>query len=409
MSQQPIARSADLTRLRDDGYTIRIVGGYLVVDDVPFVDSAGVVHADGGLVIALTLAGDVTTRPSDHTARFFGGIPCGTNGRPLSLIINHTRTEDLGDGLSTSCYLSAKPHGSGLYVDYHHKVTSYVAHIAGQAHAVDPHSTARRYRPTAIDASNRGPFKYVDTASSRAGITALNMLLRQERIAIVGLGGTGEYILDAVAKSHVAEIHLFDGDEFLTHNAFRAPGAPDIDQLTARQTKVDYFGDIYDRMRFGIIRHPHALDESTLGELSNTTFVFIAIDDAEAKAPIIDFLVKSSIPFIDVGMGIEVIDGCLIGNLRTTLVTPGHSEHALQRIPTVSVHHVADDYRSNIQIAELNMANAAQSVIVWKKYREFYADWDRPHHIMYSLSSNRIANDEFTSRLEPGSEDNEAA
>src|SRR5258707_2671253 len=113
MSQRPIARSADLTRLRDEGYSIRIVGGYLVVYDVPFVDSEGVVHHDGALVLPLTLAGDVTAQPSDHTARFMGGVPCDPGGRPLSHIINNTDIEDLGDGLRASCYFSAKPAGAG--------------------------------------------------------------------------------------------------------------------------------------------------------------------------------------------------------------------------------------------------------------------------------------------------------
>ena len=242
--------------------------------------------------------------------------------------------------------------------------------------------------------------------SSRAGIAALNEILGEERIGLVGLGGTGEYLLDAVAKSHVAEIHLFDGDEFLTHNAFRAPGAPSIEQLNARPAKVDHFGDIYDQMRVGIIRHPYPVTESQVSDLSDMTFVFVAIDDAVAKAPIVDYLIKSGIPFIDVGMGVEVIDGRLTGSLRTTLVTPDQCSHASDRIPTVSVHREDDDYKSNIQIAELNMANAAQAVITWKKYRGLYADWDGPHHIMYSIASNRIVNGEYAPN--PEAEDNES-
>ena len=409
MSQQPIAHSADLIRLRNDGYTICIKGGYLVVGDVPFVDSEGAVHADGALAVALTLAGDVADQPPDHTAHFIGGVPCDTDGQPLSRIINQTQTQDLGNGLVATCYLSAKPHGSGQYDDYHHKVTTYVAQIAGQAHAVDPAATARRYRPVETDSEDQGPFKYADTASSRAGIAALNEILGEERIGLVGLGGTGEYLLDAVTKSHVAEIHIFDGDEFLTHNAFRAPGAPSIEQLNARPAKVDHFGDIYDQMRVGIIRHPYPVTESQVSELSDMTFVFIAIDDAVAKAPIIDYLIKSGIPFIDVGMGVEMVNGRLTGSLRTTLVTPDQSSHAYDRISTVSVHRDDDDYRSNIQIAELNMANAAQAVIAWKKYRGFYADWDLPHHIMYSIASNRIVNDEYAPSPETEGNESKAA
>ena len=49
--------------------------------------------------------------------------------------------------------------------------------------------------------------------------------LAGDRIGIVGLGGTGSYILDYVSKTRVVEIHLFDGDGYQQHNAFRAPGA----------------------------------------------------------------------------------------------------------------------------------------------------------------------------------------
>ena len=220
-------------------------------------------------------------------------------------------------------------------------------------------------------------------------------LFRDETIGIVGLGGSGEYILDAVSKTPVADIYIFDGDEFLTHNAFRAPGAPTQDQLDARPLKVDHFADIYDRIRRGIHRHPYEVTEDNVNRLGDLSFVFVAIDDAEAKEPIIRFLIEADIPFLDIGMGVEVIDSRLTGSLRTTLVTPSRNHHAVDRIPTVNVLHEDDTYRSNIQIAELNMANAALAVIAWKRYRSFYADLDSAHHSMFSIASNRVANDEY--------------
>ena len=73
------------------------------------------------------------------------------------------------------------------------------------------------------------PFNYIDTASSRAEIDVVTAkLAKLKRIAIVGLGGTGSYVLDLVAKTPVWEIHLYDGDAFLQHNAFRSPGAPTL-------------------------------------------------------------------------------------------------------------------------------------------------------------------------------------
>ena len=393
MSLQPIAHSADLRRLRRDGYTLRAVGGRLVVEDIPYVDSERAVHHDGILVMPLTLAGAQTMPPDDHTAYFVGGVPCSVSGSQLDQIINNTNQTDLGDGLLASCYFSAKPTGTGKYADFHHKVATYVGHIAGPAHAIDETSTAKRFRPITGEEVESGPFKYLDTASPRAGIDALNEKLAMERIGIIGLGGTGAYIVDSVAKTHVAEIHLFDGDLFLSHNAFRAPGAPSLDDLNGRPLKVEYFKALYGRMKNGIVAHPYRVDESNVHELRECTFVFIAIDDAPSKRPIIDALMEFSIPFIDVGMGVETVDDRLTGIVRTTMVTEDKSDHVSRRIPTVAAE-VADDYRSNIQISELNALNAAHAVIQWKKYRQLYADTNGSHHLMHSIASNRVVAEE---------------
>ena len=43
----------------------------------------------------------------------------------------------------------------------------------------------------------------MDTASARAGLIGLNRKLVGESVGIVGLGGTGSYVLDLVAKTPV--------------------------------------------------------------------------------------------------------------------------------------------------------------------------------------------------------------
>jgi hypothetical protein len=94
--------------LREDGYTISLVGGYLVIRDVPHVDASASVHEDGVLVMPLTLSGDQAQPPPDHTAFFAGHVPCDAAGRPLHKIINNTNSKDLGGGLVACCYFSAK-------------------------------------------------------------------------------------------------------------------------------------------------------------------------------------------------------------------------------------------------------------------------------------------------------------
>lgn len=407
MSPPLIARSPDLQRLRDQGYTLRLQDGWLVVEDVPYVDAQRLVHRDGAVVMALTLAGEQTAQPNDHTAYFVGAVPCAADGVPLNSIINNTNRKDLGGGLIASCYFSAKPTtNNGRYQDFHHKVATYVGHISGPAASFDASATARRYRPIRADEGTDHPFKYLDTASSRAGISALSHRLDTERLGIVGLGGTGGYILDLVAKTPVEDIHAFDRDLFLTHNAFRGPGAPALDILDTQPLKVDYFSGIYSNMHRGIVAHPYDIDSGNVGELAELTFVFLAIDDAFAKEPIIDALIEFRIPFIDVGMGVHVVDEQLVGLIRTTMVTPEKHDHAHRRIATLSTG-VEDEYRSNIQVAELNAINASFAVILWKQYRRVYARTDPFHSSIYNPVSNKIVNDE-ESADEPEARNDEA-
>jgi hypothetical protein len=392
MSQRPIAHSPDLSRLRTEGYTISIAGGFLVVGDVPYVDDSGTVHEDGALVMALTLAGDKAQPPPDHTAFFVGGVPCDQEGQQLSKIINNTKRKDLGGRLVASCYFSAKPRAEGRsYPDFYDKVSTYVTLISGPAALLNPDTTARRHRPVAAEADD-GPFNVIDTASSRSGIVAINDRLCEDRIGIVGLGGSGSYILDFVAKSPVAEIHIFDADRFLTHNAFRAPGAPTFEELEEQPYKVDHHFGVYSHMHRKIVAHPYNINECGVEELKGLDFVFLSIDDGEAKKVILDALDEFDIPFIDVGMGVDVIDGRLTGVIRTTTSTPDQRDHVADRVSFANAA-VVDEYSSNVQIAELNALNAAFAVIRWKKLRGIYADLENEHHSTYAIDGNHIVND----------------
>lgn len=219
MSRRPIARSIDLTRLQNEGYDLELRGGdgLLLVKDVPYVASDRVVRR-GTLIVKLALAGEVTVKPADHVAYWSGLHPCHSDGRKITAFENSAPPQDMGDGVRADFMFSAKAD----YRDYHHKVTTYVGRIEAEATKLEEGVTARTF-PTIREIQGESVFKYADTASSRAGIGALNDRAAGKRIGIVGLGGTGSYILDLVAKTHVAEIHLFDKDVFSSHNAFRAP------------------------------------------------------------------------------------------------------------------------------------------------------------------------------------------
>ena len=103
---------------------------------------------------------------------------------------------------------------SGFYENYYDKVTQYVTLLSGYAQKIEPGATAKTFRPVAAAAEEETVFKYIDTASTRAEIGAVTAKLATvKKVAIVGLGGTGSYVLDLVAKTPVGEIHLFDGDD----------------------------------------------------------------------------------------------------------------------------------------------------------------------------------------------------
>src|ERR1700739_4594470 len=99
MSIIPIDRSPDLLRLRQDGYNIQVTkAGFLVVRDVPYVNGKREI-ARGILASNLDLAGDVTARPQDHTAKFVGEYPCDSNGKSLDVLRHESGRYDVGNGL----------------------------------------------------------------------------------------------------------------------------------------------------------------------------------------------------------------------------------------------------------------------------------------------------------------------
>lgn len=390
MSTGPFARNPDLRRLRDDGYTVELQGSNLVMRDVPYVTPQKTV-AFGVLAAPVTFAGEGVSGQEDHTAHFQGATPCDANGARLTSLINSEASHELLPGLTVNFRFSQKP-PEGTYPDNYAKFTSYARLLGVHAMALDKDVTAIRFRP-AREQEEHSPFVYRDSASSRVGIDAVNEVFAGHRVAIVGLGGTGSYILDLVAKTKVDEIHLFDDDDFVNHNAFRAPGAAPIEILETRPKKVDYLVSTYSHMRRSIIPHTDRITATSVDQLAEMTWVFLAADESADKADIVAFLDSQQIPFIDVGMGVEKKDSGLSGTLRVTTSLPGHREHARKRI-AMSGNHVDGDYGSNIQIADLNMFNAAMAVVRWKRELGFYADLGAEGNSAYSIFTNEIVNED---------------
>nr|WP_116284659.1 ThiF family adenylyltransferase [Subtercola boreus] len=391
MSTQLFAHSQDLQRLRADGYAVTIQSGHLIVGHVPYVTSTREV-AYGTIISELTTSGSSTVVPQTHVVHFAGGTPCDDQGHPLTKVVIQVGATPIADGLIADCMFSSKP-PSGAYADYHEKIVRYANMLVGYAQAIDPDATARIYPPVSTD-SDDSVFEYLDSASARAGITTLTDRLRCPSVAIVGLGGTGSFILDLIAKTPITEIHLFDSDEFLAHNAFRAPGAASLAELDARPKKVDYFARIYSKMRRGITPHPVRVDGSNADVLLGMSFVFIAIDSGSARHDLVEALERMGIPFIDVGMGIDRQGEQLGGMLRVTTSTVQNRKSAREpgRLPFAD----ADDdlYRANIQVADMNALNAVLAVSQWKQYMEFYANRGGGLYITYTIATGQLLRDQ---------------
>lgn len=397
MQQQLISRSPDLLRLRNEGYDVEVRAGFLLIKGVPYVNSSRAIRF-GMLVTQLSMAGNIAAKPATHVAYFAGEYPCDKDGTPLTkLVIGSQPQQPLAAGVLVDHTFSSKPFPlQAGYPDYYQLVTTYVAIVSSAAEALDPSVTAKSF-PVIEPMADESVFHYYDTASTRARISVVTDKLVSGRVAIVGLGGTGSYVLDLVAKTPVQEIHLFDGDVFSQHNAFRSPGAPSVAVLQGKPQKVDYFASMYANMHRHISPHNGYLDATNVEQLRSMNFVFLCLDKGTAKQAIVAALEAFGIPFIDVGMGIYLNEktNSLGGIVRVTASSARQRAHVYdkQRI-SFGDGDEGNEYRQNIQIADLNALNGALAVIKWKKLAGFYQDLEHEFHSTYTIDGNILQNED---------------
>lgn len=385
-----INRSPDLKQLVDEGFEIEVKGGHLIVHHIPYVNSNREIKY-GTLITALSLNNNVTLKPDTHVMGFMGEHPCNKDGSIISAIHHSSPNQQVADGFVMNHTFSNKPPNG--YENYYHKVTQYEKIISAPAKSLDKSVTAQTFKVTECN-EDESVFHYIDSNSSRANINHLNSKFIGQRIGIVGVGGTGSYILDLVAKTAVDEILLFDADEFLQHNAFRAPGAASIDTLNKRMKKVDYFAEIYSQMRRGIKAYPEYVTEKNIELLNGLSYVFVCVDSNSARSMIISNLKKFGVTFIDVGLGVNVVDKNLIGQLRVTVGTPEKYDHIPKRIGSASMED--DEYATNIQIADLNAMNALMAVVKWKKLCGFYQDLNQEHNSTFTINTGQLIHEDNT-------------
>ncbi len=385
-----INRSPDLKQLVDEGFEIEVKGGHLIVHHIPYVNSSRQIKY-GKLITTLALNNDVTLRPDTHVMGFMGEHPCNKDGSIISAIQHSSPNQQLSDGIVMNHTFSNKPPNG--YDNYYHKVTRYAEIISAPAKSIDKIVTAQTFKVLECS-DDEAVFLYTDSNSSRANISQLNEKFKRQRIGIIGLGGTGSYVLDLIAKTPVDEILLFDADEFLQHNAFRSPGAASVETLNKRLKKVDYYASIYSQMRRGIKAFPEKITDVNIGLLKGLSFVFVCIDSNSARSMIISKLREFGVTFIDVGLGINIADENLVGTLRVTIGTPGKHDHIPNRIGSAETDD--DNYATNIQIADLNALNALMAVVKWKKLCGFYQDLKEEHNSTFTINTGQLIHEDYT-------------
>jgi hypothetical protein len=385
-----INRSPDLKQLVDGGFEIEVKGGHLIVHHIPYVNSSREIKY-GKLITSLSLNNDVTIKPDTHVMGFMGEHPCNKDGSIITAIQHSSPNQQLfEDAVMNHTFSNKPPNG---YDNYYHKVTRYAEIISAPAKSLNKTVTAQTFKVLECS-KEESVFHYIDSNSSRANINHLNSKFKGQRIGIIGLGGTGSYALDLVAKTPIEEILLFDGDEFLQHNAFRAPGAASIETLNKRMKKVDYYFEIYSRMRRGIIPYPENVTENNIELLKGLSYVFICIDSNSARSMIISKLKAFGVTFIDVGLGVNMVDENLIGTLRVTVGTPSKFDHIHKRIGSDEIED--NEYASNIQIADLNAMNALMAVVKWKKLSGFYQDLKEEHNSTFTINTGQLIHEDHT-------------
>lgn len=390
MSSELISHSPDLKRLRDEGYEVALSAGYVVVTGLPYVTASRTIMT-GILMKAYTVAGDRVAISGDHTVHFAGEFPCHRDGTAIEALRHQSARVQLTPDLTGDHSFSNKPPQG--YADFYELITTYAAILAGPAQSLDPSATPRTFN--VVEArEEESVFRYVDTASSRADIVMAARKLEHENVAIVGLGGTGAYVFDLVAKTLAKNIHLFDGDRFLSHNAFRAPGAPSIGTLREVPNKAQYYLKLYEPMRRGLVAHPFHIDSSNAHLLSGMNFVFVCVDNGTARRQIVEALVSAGVPFVDTGMGVQQVNDQLFGTLRVTTDSTLRPKNLdLAKVLPLADMTEDDVYDKNIQIADLNALCATLAVIRWKKLAGFYVDNEREHHTTYSINMNLLTSD----------------
>ncbi|MUT27300.1 hypothetical protein A9K71_23360 [Mesorhizobium sp. WSM3873] len=382
---QLASHNPDIQKLIDRGYALRLDSDHLVVRDIPYLDAGGNL-CWGAIVTALKGIDGKRVQPFDHQVFFAGGVPYGLDGNPIPSLAGGPATVPLAktDVVVQRSFSNKPP--SGL-PDFFTKIEHYLSILSGPARHRYPEANPFTFNVDK-DAGPDSVFHYSDTLTSRALIGDLAAKFAKEVVAIIGLGGTGAYVLDFLVKTNVLEIRGYDPKPFHVHNAFRSPGRLLDEELG--KSKAEVYQARYENFRKGLRLETKAIDGSSEADFVGVTFVFVCVDSGTARAEIFDLLIRLGIPFLDVGMGLVRQNGPLAGMIRTTVLKPTNAAEICAKGLVPLTDPPGDEYRANIQIAELNALNASFAMLCYKQHCGFYAQSLPAYHLLMNTALPRL-------------------
>lgn len=388
MFQKLVSHNEDFGRLVKKGFAVGFDVGLLIIRDIPYLDEQKGLQW-GAIVAKLVDVDGTRVQQDDHQIYFAGSVPHNIDGTPVADLGGGPCTLPLSPEITDVVVqrsFSNKPRPVDKYDDHYHKIETYVGFISGPAmevHGVDPYT----FRP--VEAFPDSVFKFHDTLTSRAGIGDLSQKLREDVIAIIGLGGTGSYLLDFLVKTPVREIRAFDNDDFHVHNAFRSPGRL-LDEGELGKKKAEVYQSRYENFRTGLTADVKFIDSSSESELDGVTFAFVSVDKGSSRSEIFDLLISKKIPFIDVGLGLDRKHGSINGMARVTYYSVEDAERVKQENHAELNDRPDDIYQENIQISELNALNASLAVIKFKQIRDFYYENPVEYHRLFEVCDRSV-------------------
>lgn len=383
------------------GFTIRVHSDVIIVEGVPCLLADGTVSTCT-IEKSFDPATDIPTDRIGSAVHAVRIMPNDTQdgcvyGADQSIIGNHIG----GDGESWSIISIGKGTSDRPEADRSARdlIYRYVKQIVGAVYAAGHHV------PNSLAIQH--PFKFPNTYEGRSGVAPIQNRIRGQCIAIIGLGGTGAYVLDMIAKTPVGEIHLVDDDYVDWHNFMRAPGAPtqgEIDSLREFKRcgtdcfgKVDYYQSKYASLREGVHAHTVRLDDSpkcnAFFREHCIDYAFVCIDQGEnSESPrqdvVYSALSEAGIPFVDSGISISLDSDAVSGAITTSAYGAGSLEWEIG-IPNAFLNDKGPGYR-NVQLPEVNALAASLAVMEWRRQTGQYVSKSSSFLHKFRLETPRV-------------------